>query len=357
MKLERKEYFDKVYGSWLGRCIGSALGAPLEFRPYAYIKWKHGEIKYFVKPIKSSVYNDDEMYEIVGLLALERQGISLTSEMIGKEWLRELYTMMYTAEKVAFNNMKRGVLPPDSGKEENNVYFDFIGAQMKGDIWGQVAPCPEVAAEYARIDGKVAHDGDGVFGEIFVAVLVSLGFKSQDMNENIKEALKYIPKNSQYARIVNLVRKLHSKYDNWRIALKKLLKHWKSIKWNLIHQSSFKRKLILLSPLSNVHVLPNAGIITLSLLYGNGDFEKSICLAAMCAMDTDCNCGNVGAILGTIGEKRIPKKWKNPLNDIFKTKTKSIEKIKISELAKRTCNVGEKIIKEKCSEIDLIGNY
>ncbi len=354
-KMSKKRYFDAIYGSWLGRCIGSRLGAPLEFKPYRYIKFKYGDINYYVKPIKGKYYNDDEMYEIVGLLTLEKYGININSKMIGQMWLNELWTMMYTAEKVAFNNMKKGIMPPFSGKKENNVYYDFIGGQMKADIWGQIAPCPEVAAEYAKIDGEVAHSEDGLYGEIFIATLLSHGFFSNNLKENIIKSLEFIPANSNYANIIKLAINLHSKYSNWRDALNALKKYWRRIRIDLIKKSQLSRKLILLSPIGNVHVLPNAGIIILSLLYGEGDFEKSICISAMSAMDTDCNCGNIGAILGVIcGASRIPRKWKSPLNDIFYTKTRSIKEIKISEIARRVYNIGLKVINFKCNNIELI---
>ncbi|MBD3228989.1 MAG: hypothetical protein GF329_12440 [Candidatus Lokiarchaeota archaeon] len=355
-KITKSRYYDAIYGSWLGRCIGSRLGAPLEFRPYFYIKSKYGEIDNYVKPVEGKYVNDDEMYEIVGLLTLERHGIDINSKLIGQEWLRQLWTMMYTAEKVAFKNMQKGIMPPDSGKKENNIFFDFIGAQMKADIWGQIAPCPDVAAEYAKIDAQVAHDGDGIYGEIFIAVLISLGFFNDNIQENIEEALTYIPSESSYAQFVKLAIGLHSKFRNWRDALKELKKNWNKHRKRLKSKSKIKRRIILtIPPFKNVHVIPNIGIIILSLLYGEGDFERTICTAAMSALDTDCNCGNLGAILGIIiGAKNIPKKWKDPLDNMFYTKTRSIQEIRISSLAKRVQKVGEIIIKQKCDDIELV---
>ncbi len=33
----------------------------------------------------------------------------------------------------------------------------------------------------------------------------------------------------------------------------------------------------------------------------------------MMGLDTDCNCGNIGAILGAqLGNNKIPIKWRNP---------------------------------------------
>lgn len=52
----------------------------------------------------------------------------------------------------------------------------------------------------------------------------------------------------------------------------------------------------------------------------------------------------MGAIYGA---DKIPAKWKDPLQDTFSTFVKGHEKWKISELARRIANIGEKVIKEK----------
>ena len=97
-----------------------------------------------------------------------------------------------------------------------------------------------------------------------------------------------------------------------------------------------------------INVLPNIGIIILALLYGKGEFGKSICIAGMSAYDTDCNCGNVGAVLGTsLGESKIPDKWKKPIKNNFSTKLRSFKSAKISEIANRITKIGNRIIKEK----------
>ena len=46
------------------------------------------------------------------------------------------------------------------------------------------------------------------------------------------------------------------------------------------------------------HMVPNHALIILALLHGNGDFRRSLMIANTAGWDTDCNAGNVGAILG-----------------------------------------------------------
>ena len=46
------------------------------------------------------------------------------------------------------------------------------------------------------------------------------------------------------------------------------------------------------------HMVPNHALIILALLHGNDDFRRSLMIVNTAGWDTDCNAGNVGAILG-----------------------------------------------------------
>ena len=143
---------------------------------------------------------------------------------------------------------------------------------------------------------------------------------------------------------------------SWCIHDKKMLDEWNIIRSQLRSKAkTWRRRRLYLKYMHWLHVLPNAGIIVLSLLYGANEkedpFGRSICLAGMMAYDTDCNCGNVGTIMGVLhGAENIPKRWTTPLKDEFHTYVKDHEHWKISELAERIAKIGVKVIKEKCPE-------
>ena len=60
----------------------------------------------------------------------------------------------------------------------------------------------------------------------------------------------------------------------------------------------------------------NIGIVAIGLLWGEGDFTRSLCTAANCGEDTDCTAGTIGALLGIIcGCDGIEKKWTDPIGD------------------------------------------
>lgn len=354
--MEDSEYFERVHGAWLGRVAGSHFGIPLEFRPYKWIQRKYcdkgkKDITSYVKDVDPNTVNDDEIYEIIGLLALEEKGLELTSTDIAQLWDKYLYKSQYTAERVALKNIRNGIMPPDSASKENdNYWYDAIGGQMKGDIWGLVAlGNPDLAAKLARIDGEVAHQGIGIDGEVFVATIIANTFSITDREELIRSALEYIDSQSQYRKFVEESINIYHDNPKWRDGRALMAKKWNKIRRSLRRRAkSWKRKTAFLTAIPNVHVLPNAGIITLSLLYGQNEkvdpFGRPICLAGMMAYDTDCNCGNVGTIMGVLtGAASIPGKWKNPLNDTFNTYVKDHDEWKISELAERICAVGKKL--------------
>jgi hypothetical protein len=85
------------------------------------------------------------------------------------------------------------------------------------------------------------------------------------------------------------------------------------------------------------HTISNAMIVATCLLYGEGDYSKSICMAVQAGFDTDCNGATVGSILGiTNGIDGIDKKWSEPFNDTLQTTRFGYDKVKISEMAKKT---------------------
>ncbi len=361
-EISREEYYNKILGSWLGRVAGDFVGAPVELKSQKYIKHKYGKISYYPEPIDLNYVNDDEMYEIVALIALEKFGINLTAKDIAQEWVNLLKNENYifTAEKIAYNNLKSNIFPPKSGLL-NNFYYDFIGAQMRADIWGQITPgCPEIAKKFAEMDGSISHAGIGIEGEVFIAILISQAFFEIDIRKNIELAFKYIPSEDEslYTQMVYKAIKIYEQNPKKFRRARNILVHsyWrKEIIDKLIENSKnfpIERRIILNSLVGGVHVLPNIGIIILSLLYGAKDKEdplgRSTCIAAMMGLDTDCNCGNIGAIIGAqLGAEKIPSKWKDPLQDTFSTYVRGYEKWKISELAQRIVNIGEKILTEK----------
>ncbi len=319
-----EDYYDKAYGGWLGKIIGGALGGPVEGWPRERILATYGEIWDYVE--EPSTLNDDTAYEIIAIHALEEYGINLTSEILAWEWVEHL-AEYYTAEEVAFENLCKGIMPPASGIIDN-PFSEWIGAQMKGEVWGLLTPgCSELAMEYSYMDGVIAHEKNGVYGEIYDAVIISAAFVEKDPRRLLEIGLSYVPEDCRFAEVVKTTMDWCDKHSNWEDA------------WAEVEKTYAKEY-------SPVHTFPAIAAVVIGLLYGQGDFEKSLCITNMCGLDTDCTAGQTGAIMGTIiGAEAIPNKWKDPIGDAFESRVIGFERLRTSEIAKRTCESGRKILK------------
>ena len=85
------------------------------------------------------------------------------------------------------------------------------------------------------------------------------------------------------------------------------------------------------------HTVPNAMIVAAAILYGGGDFSKSVCMAVETGFDTDCNGATVGSVVGMAkGIGCIDESWTKPINNTVRTSVFGVEEVSVSELAAQT---------------------
>lgn len=142
--------------------------------------------------------------------------------------------------------------------------------------------------------------GDGVYGGIFLSTLYTQAFFENDIPTIINEAVKSIPYESDYAKIVRDVIALHSHYPNdWKAAWAEL-----NSKWSDDHFCASGEPF-------NIDAKVNGAFIVMGLLYGNGDPMKTLEITTRCGQDADCNPSNAMAVLGVIvGFDKLPKEMK-----------------------------------------------
>ena len=86
-------------------------------------------------------------------------------------------------------------------------------------------------------------------------------------------------------------------------------------------------------PFDWCHTIPNAVIVTAALLYGKGDFSKSVCLAVQTGFDTDCNGATVGSVVGIMnGAESIGEEWTKPFNGELETSVFGMSMVKVTDL-------------------------
>ena len=310
------DYENRVYAGWLGKCIGVRFGAPVEGWTYQEIRDNLGELSQFfpLAPGKLFKPDDDTALPMLLIHALSDYGPEVSAAQLGEAWLNYLADQRGTlwwggygksTEHTAYMNLAAGVAAPLSGSTEMNgaALAEQIGGQIFSDIWGLVIPDnPRLAADYAARAASVAHDGNGMYGGMFVAALVSHAFREKDPQRLVEQGLALIPKESEYSQVVTAVLEYYRQHpDDWHAA------------YRFIHdQYGYDRY-----P-GEVPIIPNAAIVVMALLYGQGDFSRTIQIANMGGWDTDCNVGNAGAIMGVaVGLPGISDQWRRPMNDLL----------------------------------------
>lgn len=312
----QNDYLARVYAGFLGMNVGIRLGAPVEPTIWTYerIKETYGDIRGYVKDYKNFAADDDvngPVYFFRALRDSSKNG-ELTPEYVAKAWLnyaRDGIGMFWwggygvSTEHTAYINLTRGIPAPQSGSAATNgkLLSDQIGGQIFIDTWGLIWPGrPDKAADYAQAAASVSHDGDGLNGARYIAACIALAFQEQDIGKIVELALKEIPSESLYAKVVEAVIAHHKAHpDDWESCLAMLHRDWGYDKYGGV-----------------CHIIPNAGVCVLAMLYGAGDFNRTVEIATMCSWDTDCNAGNVGTVLGVLtGLDGIAPHYRAPIND------------------------------------------
>ncbi|NMB98272.1 MAG: ADP-ribosylglycohydrolase family protein [Clostridiaceae bacterium] len=348
--------YDKIYGAWLGRCAGCLLGKPVEGwhrerlvgllketdnYPIKYyissdiplhIKEKYGmsDRNAWINQVEYMPEDDDTNYTLIGLKIFQRYGADFTPDDVAECWLENLPILhLCTAERVAYRNLVNCIYPPESASFRN-PFREWIGAQIRADFFGYVTPGnPELGAEFAWRDACISHVKNGIYGEMFVAAMLSAAAVSSDIEDIIEAGLSQIPSKSRLTEKIRLVTTWKKEGITWEEAL------------NRIH-SIYDEK----NGHHWCHTISNAMIVSTALLFGEKDFEKSLSIAVLGALDTDCNGATVGSILGMIlGAKSLPEKWTAPLNDQLKSGVDGFGLVKISNIATQTVDVVKKMQK------------
>ena len=309
-------YLEKIYAGFLAKSIGVRLGAPVEpaFWTHESIKKVHGDITGYVKNFKNFAADDDTNGPIFFIRALDDycKNREMTAEDVGNTWLNyssEAHGMFWwggygiSTEHTAYLNLLNGIKAPQSGSIQQNgeTIAEQIGGQIFIDSWGLVWPGNvEKAAEYAEKAASVSHDGNGIYGGKFIAACIAKAFDTEDINLIIEAGLSVVPNDSEFMRVNRAVLDFYGKNpDDFRACFEMLDKKFGYDRYKGL-----------------CHMIPNAGVVTLSLLYGQGSVSRAVEIATMCGWDTDCNAGNVGTIVGVAyGLDKVEDHYRKPIND------------------------------------------
>lgn len=383
-------YLDKVQGAWMGKMIGVTFGQPWEFQ-YQNTPIGFDITDWTLSPTRMKDYraraenkpgqedwepitheadnqkivilhdfimnsekehpsfgapdNDDIYINLLFLHCLRTYGIDVDPVTVAREWDKRI-RQVWHANKAGLENIRKGILPPDSGNPRYNLHADDIDFQIESDIFGMISPgMPQVSNRYGERMGHIMNYGDGVYGGMFVAAMYTQAFFVKDIRQVVENGLKAIPAQSLYAQLIRDVIRWHEENpDDW-------LKTWHLVqqKWGEVDHcpDGYKQPF-------NIDAKLNGGYVVMGLLYGNGDWYKTMNYATRAGQDADCNPANAVGILGTlIGAHAIPAEYREPLHNTYWNKSLAglPDSFEIDVLTEDTAQVGLKVLLANGGEV------
>jgi ADP-ribosylglycohydrolase len=342
---------DRVLGGWVGRAAGCVLGKPVEKIPRRGIReilqaqgrwpltgyfsgaglpdevsrrwpWnRRSAATSLVEVLDGTPEDDDLNFALLALRLLATHGCAFTSDDVAEAWLAWLPAgRVFTAERVAYRNLLLGLTPPDTARR-HNPFREWIGAQIRTDVYGWVTPGrPGDAAALAFRDAVVSHTRSGVYGAMWVAALCSAALVASDIDTVLDAAESVVPPRSRFADAVRMGRSVGTTAEaDWERAVDALEERYGHLHW--------------------VHVLNNAALVAAALAHGRGDFARSVCAAVSGGWDTDSVGATVGSVTGALGgAARIDPQWTKPLGGRLHTSLTGVVEggVRFDDLAART---------------------
>lgn len=310
VKMDKDVLFDKIKGGWAAQTIGCTYGGPTEFRYRSRMIPDSIEIKWYGDAVRNMMIHnkylyDDVYMDLTFVDVFDRLGLEAPIDSFAVAFADAEYSLWHANQQARYN-IHHGIMPPMSGHWLNNPHADDIDFQIEADYAGLMSPgMTDAACHYADGIGHIMNYGDGWYGGVYVAAMYSLAFIYDDIETVVKEALKVIPKSTRYYKCMQDVIRWHAENPS----------DWKAV-WQKIedkHGFDIGCPEGVFQPY-NIDAVINSAYILMGLLYGEGDFEKTMEISARCGQDSDCNPASAAGILATMkGYKAIPAKYLEPL--------------------------------------------
>lgn len=348
---------EAVKGAWYGRAIGCLLGIPVE-------TWTRERIEGFLKEsgqyplqdymrsdaeeeirqrygvseidenrpydrksipwrnhIDTFPVDDDINYPVLALRLVEEYGTEFESDDVLENWLMSMPALhACTAERIALQNALNLKRAPQTATYLN-PYREWIGAQIRGDFFGYINPGkPGMAAKMAYKDAVISHTKNGIYGEMYIAAVLSLAATGMDMLKICKTAMQQIPPCSRLFEDLNMILDLYENGADFEMAVHSVHEKYQESIW-----------------FDWCYVNPNAMIVTACILWFCRNFNEGISRCVLCGFDTDCNGATVGSVLGMYnGFRAINSRWLKGMKEELNTSIHRYYNLSLQEVAERT---------------------
>ena len=353
--ISRSGYANKLYGFWLGQCIANWTGLVTEMDKIGNI----GEIKTgkfytredWGKPDQPNIWSDGKPSDLsptIDFVFVDEGGIwgsdddtdieymyqylhyinkssILTADQIRSGWLKHIKkeeeNYLWVSNQTAFDLMYQGMIPPATSAPENNLNYEMIDAQLTTEIFGFFSPArPDVALKLSYLPIRTTARLNAEWISEFYVIMYSLA-SYENIYKNIKDkifwmakqARKRLPMDSYSAKMFDFVKTQYEANIPWE-KTRDMVYH----KYQVMQQDGYD----LTSKNLHCNGCFAAGInfasSIISLLYGEGDIQKTIKIGTLCGWDSDNPTSTWGGLIGfMIGKEGIEKSFGRKFGDNY----------------------------------------
>jgi hypothetical protein len=299
---------DKIRGGMLAQILGNLNGLPHEHK---YID-EPGNVERYTPGLPNGARTDDDTdIEWVYLREIARSGEnSLPPDRIIALWKRHINRNIYCANQYARGLMDLGLEPPWTGNVALNPWSDFnISGQFICESFGLMAPAmPQTAARLGLNYTHVAIDGEPAQTTQLFTTMIATAFVETDIEKLLDAGLAAVDPQSDIARVVSEVRRLHRESpDDWRATRRALKERWQK------HGGIVRDR--------NGYELNTASTIA-ALLYGRKDFVETLRMAFNFGWDADNNAATSATIIGVIRGRRWMDEKDWDIKDVYRNTTR-----------------------------------
>ncbi len=307
-EISLENFRDKVRGGWAGQMIGVSFGFPTEFM-YLERIIPENELPVWKPEMVREALNQDDLYVDITLAeVLDRNGLDASPEDFAALF-REAKYPLWHANLAARRALRRGVPATLSGTPRYNIHANDIDFQIESDFIGLMSPgLPQESNALSYRAGRVMNHGDGIYGGMFISAMYAAAFFENDAGAIVEAGLAALPAASPYAKVIADVLE-------WR---KQFPADWQHV-WGLLNDKWSRNQACPAGAMHafNIDAKINGAYVAIGLLYGDGDFEKTMLIATRAGQDSDCNPSSVLGILGVVGGyDNIPNKFTSGIDAI-----------------------------------------
>ncbi len=332
IRISRDELLDRIEGGWAGQMIGNIQGLPHEFK----YKDQPGPIPNFTPNLPVCRSDDDTDIELVHLYAMDRMGIlRLPYPAMARQWIARMNQRIWVANERARDLMREGVLPPHTSHPALNPYSHFnLSGQFCAESFGLAAPgLPVAAGEIGLHYTRATVRGEPLQSTAWTTAAVSMAFVEMDIRKLVESALAAVDSKSQHAEMIRDVLAWHdASPGDWRPVRDKVHQKYlveRGWNWNA--------------------TTTNGALVVAALLYGKGDFVRTMQIAFALGYDADCNAATCGTILGVMYGAREMKShadWKLPETYSNETRDEFPKTLTMEFITAMTARIAERVVVE-----------